>query len=204
MRLYEPVINMKAPAISDSDAFTTDPFQRSEALWKCLQSCSDFFNNLLALPTSEYSTLPFLSSSFLAFSIVTTSRLLLLESTSDLDSTIARKKLDFADFAKRMSVAFEEADRMTIQMGRRRRVLDDGSGVFLKYSFKLKWIRQWYMSRIPQEQPPLAEAQDVDMPAPDYPVNDVQFDENFWQELMSADWSEAMMESMEIPMTTPT
>ncbi|CAM1503117.1 Fc.00g078930.m01.CDS01 [Cosmosporella sp. VM-42] len=204
MRLYEPVIGMKAPLLSESDNLSAEPFLRTEALWKCLQSCNDFFNNLLTIPTSEYATLPFLSSSFLAFSIVTTSRILLLESTADWDTSIARKKLDFADFAKRMSAAFEEADRVTMEIGRRRRVMDDGSGVFLKYSYKLKWIRQWYMSRIPQEQPPIADIQNADMPAPELNTNsfsDFQYDENFWQELMSVEWTDPMMD---IPLTTPT
>ena len=69
--------------------------------------------------------------------------------------------------------------------------MDDNSSVFLKYSFKLRWIRQWYQSKKPQEELPLVQAQPVSLAAPNLDLTsqwgDFQFDNNFWQEMMYSD-----------------
>ncbi|KAF7555776.1 hypothetical protein G7Z17_g1910 [Cylindrodendrum hubeiense] len=178
LRLYEPVLQMKAPAMSDLDSLAGEPFMRAEALWKCVDAAGRFFNHHLSVPVAELIALPVTVSGFLAYSIVTTSRIMLLESSPDWDPALAWRQLDIADLLKRMSEQYEEADHVAKELGRRRRILDDDTSIFVKYSSKLRWIRQWYMSKIPQEpQMPLAEP-------PDWTV-DFEFDDNFWQELMS-------------------
>lgn len=188
LRLYEPVISMKSPSFADSGTLASEPFQRSEALWKCLQFGSNFFDHQLSIPVGEIPTLPFTASGLLAFAIVSLSRLMLLESATDWDPALARNRVDFANLMKKMSEQFDDVERVAKDLGRRTRVLDDGSSVYLKYSFKLRWIRHWYLVRAPQEQQPLAEAQGVTASVPDLGMdqwNDIEIDQNFWQELMA-------------------
>ncbi|KAH7143797.1 hypothetical protein EDB81DRAFT_507255 [Dactylonectria macrodidyma] len=185
VRLYEPVLFMKAPPVSDHDSLVAEPFMRAEALWKCVQACGQFFNHHLTIPDAEHSALPVTASGFIAFGIVTVSRIMLLDSAPDWDPALARRHLDVPGLLARMADAYERADGAARGLGRRRRILDDGGSVFLKYSFKLRWVRQWFLSRIVQQQPPLAEAETEAAPQPDWAV-DFEFDEDFWQELMSA------------------
>lgn len=169
---------MKAPSITDLDSLAGEPFQRAEAMWKCVQAASQFFNHQLTIPVAQLTVLPVTVSGFLAFAIVTASRIMLLDSSPDWDPALARRHLDIADLLRRMSNVYEDADRVAQELGRRRRILDDNMSVFLKYSSKLRWIRQWYLSKIPQEpEVPVVEA-------PNWAV-DYEFDESFWQELMS-------------------
>lgn len=64
--------------------------------------------------------------------------------------------------------------------------MEDGSSVFLKSSFKVRWIRQWYMSKIPQdEQREIEQAQVVLEPANPNWAGDFQFDDEFWADLMA-------------------
>lgn len=187
MRLYEPIISMKAPELSDPNTTPTEPFQRSEALWKCLQSCSDFFTCQLTISPLDLATLPFTSTAMLAFAIVTTSRLIILDAFTDWDAALARKKLDFAELMRRLGEQFEEADQV---VGRRRRLLDDGTSVYLKYSSRMRWIRQWYLSRIPAEEQPVVTTGDLDGTGDGEDLGmgqwtDGQMDDTFWQELMS-------------------
>ncbi|KAH6984751.1 hypothetical protein BKA56DRAFT_671225 [Ilyonectria sp. MPI-CAGE-AT-0026] len=178
VRLYEPVLQMKAPTLTDLDSLAGEPFQRAEAMWKCVQAASQFFNHQLTIPVAQLTVLPVTINGFLAFAIVTASRIMLLDSSPDWDPALARRHLDIADLLRRMSNEYEDADRVAQELGRRRRILDDNMSVFLKYSSKLRWIRQWYLSKIPQEpEVPVVEA-------PNWAV-DFEFDENFWQELMS-------------------
>lgn len=188
MRLYEPVLSMRAPYVSDADTFSAEPFQRSEALWKCLEISTDYFEAQLSIPGEEIPFLPFTSTGILAFAIITTSRLMLLESSNDWESDFARRKFDFGDVMKRMSKQFEEGEKHSEALGRRQRLLDDGTSVFYKYVFKLRWIRQWYLARVPQTQAPPTDLQPFSMPEPGEGLGemvDFNFDEQFWQELMS-------------------
>lgn len=186
MRLYEPIISMKAPSLTDPSTLPTDPFLRSEALWKCLQSSHSFFTSQLTIPPLDLTTLPFTSTAMLAFAIVTTSRLIVLDAFTDWDPAVARKKVDFADLMQRLGDQFGEADRVAGEMGRRLRVLDDGGSVYMKYSSRMRWIRQWYLSRIGVEDQPIV-ATGVDVQAEEGMGNwtDGQMDDSFWQELMS-------------------
>ena len=189
---------MRPPA--DTESFTAEPFQRSEALWKCLQSAVDYFEATLDTPLNELVTQPFLCTGVMAFAIVTSSRLLLLEQTADWLPSIARRNFNYLDIMKRMSDRFDEADKWAQETGKKRRMLEDGASAFSKYSFKLRWIRQWFQSKVPPDQPPsdhileplakLSDPQDAfaasGMSALD--MGDFGSDEGFWQ-LLSTDWN---------------
>lgn len=188
MRLYEPVIAMRAPLVSDVDNFSAEPFQRSEALWKGLQAAIDFFDSQLLVPTSELPYMPFTSTGVFAFVIVTTSRLVLLDSSNDWQSAIARKRLDFADIMARLANKFEEGDKYAEAHDRRQRVLDDGTNVFYKYAFKMRWVRKWYLSRVPQDQESLRETEAFNTAVSDGEFNQIEdflYDDGFWNDLIS-------------------
>lgn len=66
---------------------------------------------------------------------------------------MARKKLDFADVTKRLGDRFEDADAWAGEAGRRRRLLEaPGGAQICRFSFKLRWVRQWYLFRVAQEE----------------------------------------------------
>lgn len=135
MRLAEPAILMQPNTSVEMGTLNPEPLQRFNTLWKCLLAAVDFFDNELpGLPTSV--------TGLLAFAIVTSSRLLLLEPSIDWQPAMARKKLDFADITKRLSDRFEDADTWAKEAGRRRRLLDGGGAQFCRLGFKLRWIRQ--------------------------------------------------------------
>lgn len=177
---------MRAPRASSSDAFSTHPFQRTESLWKCLQSAADCFGALLAIPAAQLPSLPLTATGLLAFAIVTTSRLLLLDSTRDWKPELARQKLDFAAALQRISDWFEEGDRWAKMAGRRRRLQDGKESTNCQYTWKLRWIRQWYLSKLSPKpaslpQQPLA-GSGQPVAANEWP--DVLMDFEFWPELV--------------------
>lgn len=187
---------MRAAPLNTSDGTLSEPLRRSEYMWKCLEAVADSFREQLAIPASQISTLPVTVNCVLAFATVTASRLLLSESPRDWDARLARRRLDFQDSLKRLSDQFEAGDQEALRLDRRRRVMEDGSSVFLKCSFKVRWIRQWYMSKIPQEEQQqqqqqvetpsaaLVQPSSVVEPTPDWAVN-FQFDDDFWADLMA-------------------
>lgn len=142
--------------------------------------------------------LPIIAMAHVAFAIVMTTRLLLLDADADWDSTLARHSLDFADVAARVANKCEEADRVAAREGKRRRMLDDGSAALQKYSFKIRWIRQWYLSKLPQAQVEIPEGPEPVATTParsetafggDGGVTwgDIQLDEGFWQNILALD-----------------
>ncbi|KAL7948591.1 hypothetical protein V8C42DRAFT_351640 [Trichoderma barbatum] len=176
MRLAEPAIPTQLNSVEIMGTLNTEPLQRFDTLWKSLLAAVDFFDTLFSFHPNELPGLPTSVTGLLAFAIVTSSRLLLLDPSIDWQPTMARRKLDFADTMKRLSDRFEDADTWAKEAGRRRRLLDGGGAQFCRLSFKLRWIRQWYLSKIPQEQPVMAETQ----PSGEPPLQDP--DVVFWQE----------------------
>ncbi|KAM0562375.1 hypothetical protein ACHAPJ_002065 [Fusarium lateritium] len=180
----------------------SQPFQRSEYMWKCLEEVCVALGNHAALPPIDISVLPVTVSCVLAFVTVTASRLILTENAPDWDVTRARRRLQFQDLLKRVADLFELADEEAQRLNRRRRVMEDGSSVFLKSSFKVRWIRQWYLSKIPQEeQQEMQQSQTAVEPSmvlqnnPDWASN-FQFDDEFWADLMSGYDAEALEKSL--------
>ncbi|KAM0293364.1 hypothetical protein ACHAO9_002088 [Fusarium lateritium] len=189
VRLYEPILVMKASSLSTSDAPLSEPFQRAECLWKCLESICDALEVHAALPADQISILPVTVSCVLAFVTVTASRIVLGETTPDWDVKSARRRLQFQNVLQKLSDQFAQADEEAQRLNRRRRVMEDGSSVFLKSSFKVRWIRQWYLSKVPQEeqleqQQTAMEPSSVLQSNPDWAA-DFQFDDEFWADLMA-------------------
>ncbi|KAJ4204298.1 hypothetical protein NW767_004490 [Fusarium falciforme] len=209
VRLYEPTILMRAAPLNTSDGTLTEPLQHSEYMWKCLEAVADSFQEQLATPAAQMSTLPVTVNCVLAFATVTASRLILSENSPDWDTSLARRRLNFQDILKGLSDQFEAADQEALRLDRRRRVMEDGSSVFLKCSFKVRWIRQWYMNKIPQEEQQqqqqqqhvetpcaaLAQTQSVIEPTPDWAAN-FQFDDDFWADLMTGYDADALDTSL--------
>ncbi|EEU42974.1 uncharacterized protein NECHADRAFT_83628 [Fusarium vanettenii 77-13-4] len=210
VRLYEPTILMRAAPLNTSEGTLAEPLQHSEYMWKCLEAVADSFKEQLAIPAAQMSTLPVTVNCVLAFATVTASRLILSENSPDWDTSLARRRLNFQDTLKGLSDHFEAADQEALRLDRRRRVMEDGSSVFLKCSFKVRWIRQWYTSKIPQEeqqqqhqqqqhvQTPctaLAQTQSVIEPTPDWAAN-FQFDDDFWADLMTGYDADALDTSL--------
>ncbi|KAI6767389.1 hypothetical protein HG530_005398 [Fusarium avenaceum] len=201
VRLYEPVLAMKPSSLSTPDTPLSEPFQRAEYLWKCLESICDALEFHAALPADQLSTLPVTVSCVLAFVTVTASRIVLGESTPDWDVKLARRRLQFQNILQKLSDQFARADEEAQRLNRRRRVMEDGSSVFLKSSFKTRWLRQWYLSKVPQEeqlqQQTAMEPSSVLQNSPDWAA-DFQFDDEFWADLMAG----CDIESFEKSLTT--
>ncbi|KAH6605343.1 hypothetical protein Trco_007050 [Trichoderma cornu-damae] len=187
MRFAEPAIPMQPLTLVGMGALQPEPLQRFNTIWECLLAAVDFFDTLFSIHPHELLGLPTSVMGLLAFAIVTSSRLLLLGPSIDWQPAMARRKLDFADVMKRLSDRFEDADAWAKEAGRRRRLVDGDCAQFFRLSSKLRWIRQWYLSRIPQEQPSM---DDTQPPSEPFPYSDVVF----WQgyELEGALWPDYM------------
>ncbi|KAF4423679.1 hypothetical protein F53441_14267 [Fusarium austroafricanum] len=201
VRLYEPILIMKPPSLLSSDNLLSEPFQRSEYLWKCLESVHDALEHYASIPADKLSILPVTVSCVLAFVTVTASRLIMAENSPDWDVKRARRRLQFQDILQRVSDQFQNADEEAQRLNRRRRVMEDGSSVFLKSCFKVKWIRQWYLSKIPQEEveQPQTEIEPSNMLQnnPDW-ANGLQFDDEYWADLLTGFDMEAFEKSLTI------
>ncbi|KAK0386078.1 hypothetical protein NLU13_5915 [Sarocladium strictum] len=176
MRLYEPLINMSPTPMDDSSFSTCEPFQRSEGLWRCLQAASDYFNSQLSIWNPELRLQPFTFIGLAAFAIVTVSRLLLLDDAPDWNTAVARRRLDFAGVLATMGDQIEEADREARASGHSQRFLEDGNGSASRYCFKVRWIRQWYLAKLPAEER-AAMAVSIDTAPEDITAATGQFDD---------------------------
>jgi hypothetical protein len=88
----------------------------------------------------------------------------------------------------RIADRFEAIDQTHQLVGRRRRVLADGSPAILKNAFKIRWVNRWYQSKLPQQSGPLAElgGGNASLPAP-IQTPDFSFDEEFWRDFLASD-----------------
>lgn len=203
VRLFEPILTMKPSSLVSSDTSLTEPFLRTEYLWKCLEAIQNTLENHVTLPPEKISILPVTVSCVLAFVTVTASRLIMAENSTDWDVKAARRRLQFQDILQRLSDQFAQADEEAQRLNRRRRVMEDGSSVFLKSSFKVRWIRQWYLSKIPEDEQLLLVPQpqttvenlSVLQSNPDWATN-LQFDDEFWAELLNGFDMEAFDKSL--------
>ncbi|KAG8668594.1 hypothetical protein FPOAC1_007977 [Fusarium poae] len=202
VRLYEPVLTMKSPDLLTTDAPLNEPFLRAEYIWKCLEAVRGALEHHTGVPASIYSILPCTVTCVLAFVTVTASRLIFAEASPDWDVKAARLRLQFQNVLQKLSDQFAQADEEAARLNRRRRVMEDGSSVFLKSSFKVRWIRQWYMSKIPQdEQREIEQAQAALEPSTVLQSNpnwaaDFQFDDDFWADLMAGYDVESLEKSL--------
>ncbi|KAF5967046.1 cercosporin resistance protein [Fusarium bulbicola] len=203
VRLYEPILTMKPSSLLSTDTSPTEPFLRTEYLWKCLEATQNTLENHVTLAPEKISILPVTVSCVLAFVTVTASRLIMAENSTDWDPKTARRRLQFQDILQRLSDQFAQADEEAQRLNRRRRVMEDGSSAFLKSCFKVRWIRQWYLSKIPEEEQQLlvqqpqtaVESSSALQISPDWATN-IQFDDQFWADLLTGLDMEAFDKSL--------
>ncbi|KAE9376376.1 hypothetical protein N431DRAFT_529327 [Stipitochalara longipes BDJ] len=144
IRLYEPAIHMRPSSRLQEVREST---LRTEALSSCLQAAKDFFATYASVALDRLGDVPLIGTAYLAFAMVTSSRLMLLDD-SDWDMNLAPLNFDFAGACKSLGDRFEQGDHLALASGRRRR-FDNcvDASVLAAYSVKIRWIREWYMAK---------------------------------------------------------
>jgi hypothetical protein len=193
MRLYEPAIHMR-PSSSSHDL--QESTHRTEVLSSCLQAAKDFFAAYASIPLDILGAMPLVATAYLAFAMVTSSRLLLLDD-SDWEESLTRLNFDFATTCKNLGDRFEQADRLALSLGRRRR-FDNGvdASILTAYSVKIRWIREWYLAKVAAGIRPEGANQSSSFPvrsaaAQQMELDDSSFlpaelDERFWSALLAS------------------
>ncbi|KAM3513343.1 hypothetical protein MY11210_003027 [Beauveria gryllotalpidicola] len=149
VRLYEPVLGMQ-PAVSSSDnsanaTTARAPFHRTGMLWKLVDACRALFAARAALTDAQTALRPSTMTGFLAFGVVTASRVLFHES-EDWSPSIARRRFDYGAAMRDAAAQYEAAEAWARSAGRRRPMHERGP-LLLLYARKLRWISQWYEAR---------------------------------------------------------
>lgn len=174
VRLYEPVAYMRPPS---SLADPADTSRRTEALWNCLQALNDFFRAHLAIPADRLGCLPFVAMAYLFFALVTASRLLFLEDPN-WDLGLARKSLDLVSIATRLGDHYQTAELYILD--RKKKFTDDQRSMLAVYRDKIRWVRRWYLSKLPGEAP-------LAMDPGSFLSLAGHFDAAFWETLLNLD-----------------
>ncbi|KAJ6782886.1 hypothetical protein PWT90_09919 [Aphanocladium album] len=148
VRLYEPVLGMQ-PTVSFSDnsanATAHEPFRRTDMLWKLVEACKALFEARRSLPVAQTALRPSTMTGFLAFGVVTASRVLFHEA-EDWDPAVARRYFDYGALLLECAAQFEKAEEWARAHGRRRQ-MQNQEPLFTLYAHKLRWIQQWYVAR---------------------------------------------------------
>ncbi|EGX93285.1 hypothetical protein CCM_04658 [Cordyceps militaris CM01] len=144
MRLYEPAIHIRA---SINLRGPLDSVRHTEALWGCLEAARHFFATYATIPLDMLGAMPLVATSYMAFAVVTSSMILLLDDP-DWDVNLARKTFDFADACQSLGDRFREGDHVSQSLGRRQKFEDGGRSVLEANHRKILWIRHWYVSKI--------------------------------------------------------
>ncbi|KAK2754617.1 C6 transcription factor [Colletotrichum kahawae] len=189
VRLYEPALGMRPMSPAEA-ASPTEPYSRTDALWKCLESVQTAMVALTSIPAETYAYLPFTLVSSTAFVMMAGNRLLLEDGSPDWDVTIARQKIPHAENAQRMADKFEEADNVALIVGQKRRLFEDQTSRWANYAYRARWMKNWYLSKVspPQrepsaEQPPNTAEGSTNDPSMSW-VDDVTMDKMFWGQMI--------------------
>ncbi|KAJ0304365.1 hypothetical protein Brms1b_011225 [Colletotrichum noveboracense] len=189
LRLFEPALGMRPVSPADT-ASPTEPYSRTEALWKCLECVQAAMDALMSIPAEIYAYLPFTLVSSTAFVMMAANRLLLEDGSADWDVTIARQKIPHAENAQRMADRFEEADNVALVVGQKRRLFEDQTSRWANYAYRARWMKNWYLSKVspPQrepsaEQPPNTAEGSTNDPSMSW-VDDVTMDKMFWGQMI--------------------
>lgn len=146
VRLYEPALRMRpAPRSHDPRKSTA----RTEALSRCLQALMDFFAAYANIPLDSLGHMPLVATAYMAFALVTSSRILMLND-ADWDVGFARRTFDFAATCQELGDRCAQADSLAESLGCRRRFKegDDSKSALAAYSAKLLWVRKWYLAKV--------------------------------------------------------
>ncbi|ATY67169.1 Fungal transcriptional regulatory [Cordyceps militaris] len=205
VRLYEPVLGMQPAAhISDNSANATAhglPFRRTEMLWRLVDACRALLAARAALTVAQTALRPSTMTGFLAFGVVTASRVL-FHAAEDWDPAVARRRFDYGAAMLAAAAQYERAEAWAATAARRHPMYDK-TPLFLLYAQKLRWIHQWYEARRAADEvsamiTPPQDAQmgmggggdaGMDMLGPEQQhslgfLPDFQFDEAFWQDML--------------------
>lgn len=144
MRLYEPSIYIRA---SSNLPGPLDSVRHTEALWGCLEAARQFFATYATIPLDLLGTMPLIATLYMAFAVVTSSMILLLDDP-DWDVNLARKTFDFAGACQNLSERFREGHHVSHSLGRRQKFDSSGRSVLEANQGKILWIRHWYVSKI--------------------------------------------------------
>ena len=148
VRLYEPVLGMQPPTTTSdnsANASACAPFRRTDMLWKLVDACDALFAARRELSVPQTALRPSTMTGFLAFGVVTASRVLFHEA-EDWEPAVARRRFDYGAAMLETAAQFEQAEAWARRHGRRR-PMHDKTPLFLLYAQKLKWIHQWYEAR---------------------------------------------------------
>ncbi|KAH8721205.1 hypothetical protein HC256_001565 [Beauveria bassiana] len=114
VRLYEPVLGMQ-PAVSSSDnsanATARAPFHRTDMLWKLVDACRALFTARAALTDAQTALRPSTMTGFLAFGVVTASRVLFHEA-EDWQPSVARRRFDYGAAMRDAAAQYEAAEAL--------------------------------------------------------------------------------------------
>ena len=158
----DKVLNMR-PSSKSHDL--QEATRRTEALSSCLQAAKDFFAAYARISLDSLGMMPLGSTAYLAFAVVTSSRILLLDD-SDWEVSLSRLDFDFAAACQNLGDRFEQADCLAQSLGRRRKF--DNSvdvSVLSAYRMKIMWIREWYLAKVSAGTRPAADKQLNSMPS---------------------------------------
>ena len=147
-RLYEPTLFLR-PCLSPP---TYSDHPRIAALWSCLEASQSVLTSWLAVPVSYHVFAPSPSMAFPAFALITATRLLLGGHTPAWDAALARTKIDLPGLCDRTADKLELVNEAARTSGRRWKLLGDGTPTVQRTAEKLRWIRNWFLSRVAAEE----------------------------------------------------
>jgi hypothetical protein len=196
-RLYEPALFLcPSPSSLYSD------HARIAAHWHCLEAAHSVLTSWLAIPVSYH---VFAASPTLAlpvFALITATRLLLAGHSPSWDAAFARTKINLPELCDRIAEKFECVNEAARESGRRWKLLNDGTPTLQKTAEKLRWIKNWFLTRVAaeeteeeqkeqEEQRRLSsqvEAQEQGQQVLEgMNIGELQIDDDFWRNMMMTD-----------------
>jgi hypothetical protein len=155
-RIYEPA---SYPDDLRPAAATPEGCHRARCLAECLHASRRLLELVAAQPPRSWRQHTLVSTQYVQFAIVISSRLLLLDAPG-WDLGAARSALDLVGLVDGLVAAIHHADdgyRDEVLLWRRRYGGDEdaeedfeGDGTLLAYAKKAEWARDWYMMRLGQ------------------------------------------------------
>ncbi|KAK7739262.1 hypothetical protein SLS62_011251 [Diatrype stigma] len=103
------------------------------------------FELYLTIPGEMLPAFSFAFMAHLSYANLILTQLLFLQD-QDWNALTARQTVDYPNLAQRLSDHFETCEQLI--SARKRRTLEDGRGLFLKYAENLRWTKNWYLSKL--------------------------------------------------------
>ncbi|TLD19622.1 hypothetical protein PspLS_09446 [Pyricularia sp. CBS 133598] len=160
--MHEPVIYARsvAPIMATQEVASTASNppggKRTDAMWHCLRALLDFIKLYIAMPLDQAGTMAIFPAANLAFTFVTTTRLLFMDDP-DWDAAEARRQFDFPGLAQRIMEKYAASDAYETggandvsgpgSVPYKRRFHEDGNSLMATYMQKTRWLMQWYLAK---------------------------------------------------------